>query len=68
VLLAVMAAVDADLGLLFAPLVALFATHLWLQSRRVKVDQPKVALALFKSNAWAGLILFAAVAAGAVRL
>jgi len=67
-LLAVMAAVDADLGLLFAPLVALFATHLWLQSRRVKVDQPKVALALFKSNAWAGLILFAALAAGAVRL
>jgi 4-hydroxybenzoate polyprenyltransferase len=34
----------------------------------VKIDQPKVALVLFRSNAWAGLILFAAVAAGAVRL
>jgi 4-hydroxybenzoate polyprenyltransferase len=34
----------------------------------VKVDQPRVALALFKSNTWAGLILFAAFAAGAVRL
>jgi 4-hydroxybenzoate polyprenyltransferase len=68
VLLAVMAAVDADLGLLFAPLMALYATHLWLQASRVKIDQPKVALVLFRSNAWAGLILFAALAAGAVRL
>jgi hypothetical protein len=34
----------------------------------VKTDQPRVALALFKSNAWAGLVLFAAIAAGAVRL
>jgi hypothetical protein len=34
----------------------------------VKIDQPMVALVLFKSNSWAGLILFAALAAGAVRL
>jgi 4-hydroxybenzoate polyprenyltransferase len=68
VLLAVMAAVDADLGLLFAPLMALYATQLWLQASRVKIDQPKVALLLFRSNAWAGLILFAALVAGAVRL
>jgi len=68
VLLAVMAAVDADLGLLFAPLMALYATHLWMQASRVKIDQPGVALVLFRSNAWAGLILFAALAAGAVRV
>jgi 4-hydroxybenzoate polyprenyltransferase len=58
----------AELGLLFVPLLALYATHLWLQSTRVKTDQPRVALALFKSNAWAGLVLFAAITAGAVRL
>jgi 4-hydroxybenzoate polyprenyltransferase len=57
----------AELGLLFVPLLALYATHLWLQSTRVKTDQPRLALALFKSNAWAGLVLFAAIAAGAVR-
>jgi 4-hydroxybenzoate polyprenyltransferase len=68
VLLAVGAALEAGLGLLFTPLMALYATHLWLQARRVKIDQPRVALVLFKSNAWAGLILFAALAAGAVRL
>jgi 4-hydroxybenzoate polyprenyltransferase len=66
--LAAAAAWTAGLGLLFTPLLALYATHLWLQSTRVKVDQPRVALALFKSNTWAGLILFAAFAAGAVWL
>ena len=68
VMLAVFAAWSGDLGVLFAPLMALYATHLWLQSRRVKIDQPTLALALFKANSWAGLILFAALAASAVRL
>jgi len=66
--LAAAAGWSAGLGLLFVPLLALYATHLWLQSTRVKIDQPRLALVLFKSNAWAGLILFAALAAGAARL
>jgi 4-hydroxybenzoate polyprenyltransferase len=39
--------------------------HLGLQARRVRVDDPALALKLFKSNAGAGLILAAAFAAGA---
>jgi len=66
--LAVLAALEAGLGLLFVPVGALYGTHLWLQATRVKVDEPRLALALFKSNTWAGLILFAAIAAGAVRI
>jgi 4-hydroxybenzoate polyprenyltransferase len=58
----------ADLGMLFVPLFALYATQLMLQARRVRVDDPARALALFKSNAWAGLVLFAAFAAGGVRI
>jgi 4-hydroxybenzoate polyprenyltransferase len=68
VLLAVAAAWAGGLGLLFTPLTALYATHLWMQSHRVRVDQPVLALALFKSNTWAGLILFAALAAGAAHI
>jgi 4-hydroxybenzoate polyprenyltransferase len=66
--LAAAAGWTAGLGLLFVPLLALYATHLWLQSTRVQLDQPRLALVLFKSNAWAGLILFAAIVAGAVRI
>jgi 4-hydroxybenzoate polyprenyltransferase len=66
--LAAAAGWTARLGLLFVPLMSLYAVHLWLQSTRVKTDEPRVALALFKSNAWAGLVLFAAMAAGAVRI
>ncbi|MDE2488312.1 MAG: 4-hydroxybenzoate octaprenyltransferase [Alphaproteobacteria bacterium] len=66
--LAVFAALQGGLGLLFAPLAALYGAHLWLQATRVKVDEPRLALALFKSNTWAGLILFAALALGAVRI
>jgi len=65
---AVFAAWSAGLGLLFVPMMALYAVHLWLQARRVKIDEPALALALFKANSWAGLILFAALAAGAIRL
>jgi 4-hydroxybenzoate polyprenyltransferase len=66
--LAVLAALDGGLGLLFVPAGALYGTHLWLQATRVKVDEPRLALVLFKSNTWAGLILFAALAAGAIRI
>ena len=68
VALAFFAAWEAGLGIFFVPFMALYAVHLWLQARRVKIDQPALALALFKANSWAGLILFAALAAGAIRL
>jgi 4-hydroxybenzoate polyprenyltransferase len=44
-----------------------YAVHLVWQSRRIHVDDPVGALRLFKSNSWAGLILFAAIVLG-VRL
>ena len=68
VVLAFAAGWSAGLGLLFLPFLALYAVHLAMQSRRVKVDEPRLALALFKSNTWAAVILFAGIALGAVRL
>ncbi|THD82039.1 MAG: 4-hydroxybenzoate octaprenyltransferase [Phenylobacterium sp.] len=68
VLFAVLAGVLGGLGLLFVPLAALYGTHLWRQATQVKVDQPALALALFRLNTWAGVILFAGLAVGAVRL
>ena len=58
----------ADLGALFLPVFALYGVHLVMQARRVEVDNPKRALVLFKSNAWAGLTLACAFAAGAVKI
>jgi len=57
----------AGLGPLFYAGLALYAAHLlaW-QATRVRVDDPALALKLFRSNTWAGLILFVALAAGAV--
>jgi len=52
----------------FALIFIAFAVHLGLQARRVKVDDPVLALKLFKSNAWAGVLLFAAIAMGSVSL
>jgi 4-hydroxybenzoate polyprenyltransferase len=57
----------ANLGFLFVPVFAVYATHLLMQARRVQVDNPVRALVLFKSNAGAGLILSAALVAGALR-
>jgi 4-hydroxybenzoate polyprenyltransferase len=54
------------LGPGFSILLLAFAVHLGLQARRVRVDDPALALKLFKSNALAGLILAAAFAAGVV--
>lgn len=62
--LAFAAGVLGRLGPGFSILLLAFATHLGLQARRVRVDDPVLALKLFKSNAVAGLILTAALAAG----
>jgi len=66
--LAFAAYLSAGLSFLFTPLFAVYGVHLMLQARRVQVDAPARALALFKANTWAGLILFAAFAAGAIRV
>lgn len=39
-----------------------FALHLWMQVRRLDIDDPERCLAVFKSNRDAGLILFAGLA------
>ena len=56
----------AQLGIAFALGLVAFAIHLGLQARQVRVDDPALALRLFRSNAGAGLILFAALAVGAL--
>jgi 4-hydroxybenzoate polyprenyltransferase len=64
VALAFAAGVLARLGPGFEVLLVAYAVQLGLQARRVRVDEPVLALRLFKSNTWAGLILAAALAAG----
>ena len=54
----------ADLGPLFLPPAALFAVHLSRQAHRLDVADGVSALALFKSNSLAGLILACAFAVG----
>ncbi|MBX7249253.1 MAG: 4-hydroxybenzoate octaprenyltransferase [Caulobacteraceae bacterium] len=54
----------AGLGPLFFPPFVIFAAHLSNQVRRLRLDDPSLALALFKSNREAGLLLFVALAAG----
>jgi len=62
--LAFAAGVLARLGPGFDVLLVVFAVHLGLQARQVRVDYGALALQLFKSNTWAGLILFLALTAG----
>jgi 4-hydroxybenzoate polyprenyltransferase len=57
----------AGLGGTFYVALAAYALHLAWQATAVRVDDPARALRLFKSNAWAGLILFAALAVGGAR-
>ncbi len=59
--------VAAGLGPLFFAAVAIYAMHLGRQSTRLRIDDPAGALALFKSNAGAGLLLFAGYVGGAWR-
>jgi 4-hydroxybenzoate polyprenyltransferase len=66
--LALAAGVTAKLGPAFYLPFAFFALHLLRQTRRLRLDDSALALRLFKSNREAGLILLAAIAAGAWRL
>ena len=63
--LAALAGVTAGLGPLFAVVLVAYAAHLAVQIARLRLDDPSRALALFRSNRDAGLILLAAIAAGA---
>jgi 4-hydroxybenzoate polyprenyltransferase len=65
---ALAASVLAGLGVGFALVFVGYAVHLGLQAQRVRVDDPLLALKLFRSNTWAGVLLFVAIAAGAWRL
>jgi 4-hydroxybenzoate polyprenyltransferase len=62
--LAVAAAWVGKLGPLFLPLAGLYALHLSIQASRIDIEDGAKALRLFKSNAVAGLLLFAGLAAG----
>jgi 4-hydroxybenzoate polyprenyltransferase len=64
VALALAAGAAGGLGAGFTPLLALFALHLGIQARRLRIDDPIGALVLFKSNRDAGLILVIALVAG----
>jgi 4-hydroxybenzoate polyprenyltransferase len=55
---------DGGLGSGFLPLAAAFAVHLAWQARALRLGEPARALAIFKSNTLAGLILTAAIVAG----
>jgi 4-hydroxybenzoate polyprenyltransferase len=66
--LAAAAGVAAGLGPMFAVLIVALAGHLAWQAACLRLDDPALALKLFKSNREAGLILLAAIAAGAFRL
>ena len=55
----------AGLSPLFFGVAGAAALHLGWQAARVRVDDPVRALRLFKSNAWTGLLVFAAFAVGA---
>ena len=65
IVLAATACMAGGLGPLFLPLVVAYAVHLIRQARRLRIDDPMLALRLFQSNRGAGLILLAALIAGA---
>jgi len=65
--LAMAAAATAQLGPLFLPLAALYGLHLSRQAAALQGPDTALALRLFRSNREAGLILFAALAAGLWR-
>jgi 4-hydroxybenzoate polyprenyltransferase len=65
--LTLLAGLTAHLGLLFYPFLAVFALHLLWQAQDLKVDDPRGALRLFRSNRDAGLVLLVGLALGAIR-
>jgi len=67
IVLAATACMAGGLGPLFLPLVVVYGVHLIRQARALRIDDPVLALRLFKSNRDAGLILLAALIAGAWR-
>jgi 4-hydroxybenzoate polyprenyltransferase len=62
VILIALAGWSAGAGVIFALGLTAFAVHLAWQIARLKIDDPGICLAVFKSNRDAGLILFAALA------
>lgn len=56
----------AGLAWPFYPLLALAAGQLFWQAARVDIDAPADCLAKFKSNTWAGALVFAAIVAGQI--
>jgi 4-hydroxybenzoate polyprenyltransferase len=64
---ALAAAWAGGLGPLFLPPAALFGMHLSRQAARLDVDDGPLALQLFRSNSFAGFLLFLAMVAGAWR-
>jgi 4-hydroxybenzoate polyprenyltransferase len=67
-ILAGAAGAAAGLGPLFWLVLSLYALHLLRQTRRLRSDDPALALRLFKSNRDAGLVLLLAIILGAVML
>ena len=67
IVLAATACMAGQLGPLFLPFLIVYAVHLLRQARRLRIDDPALALRLFQSNRTAGLILLAALVAGAWR-
>jgi 4-hydroxybenzoate polyprenyltransferase len=65
--LAAAAALNAHLAWPFWPFFALYALALAHQPARLKLDDPALALRLFKANTTAGAILFFAITAGSWR-
>lgn len=65
--LALAAGWASGLGPLFTAAAAALGLHLARQAYRLRIDDPRAALDLFKSNTTAGLILFGAIALGAWR-
>jgi 4-hydroxybenzoate polyprenyltransferase len=62
VILIALAGWSAGAGVIFALGLTAFAAHLAWQIARLKIDDPGICLAVFKSNRDAGLMLFAALA------
>jgi 4-hydroxybenzoate polyprenyltransferase len=60
VILIAFAGWSAGAGVIFALGLVVFAAHLARQIARLRIDDPGICLAVFKSNRDAGLILFAA--------
>jgi 4-hydroxybenzoate polyprenyltransferase len=68
VLFTLLAGLAAGLGLFFFLGLIVYGAHLVWQVRRLRLDDPMRALALFRSNRTTGLILLAAIALGSLTV